>query len=92
MSWQDWGDVRHQSRGKKSDLFSHKNPNVKWTSGDATEVDSRAAAKNHRKAMEEQRKVEALARRKADIKAKQEKEKWEKKQAKKAAKKAARKP
>jgi len=87
MGWMDFDDVRKQSRGKKSDLFSHKNPNVKWTYGEALVVDVRKAERNHRKAMEAQRKAEELARRKADQKAKIEKEKRDKKEAEKLRKK-----
>lgn len=88
MSWQDWGDIRQESRGKKDDLFSHKNRKVTWTSGEAAAVDSKVAERNHRKAMEAQRKAEELARKKEDLKAKREQEEWKKKQEKKDRKKA----
>jgi len=87
MSWMDFDDVRKQSRGKRTDLFSHKNPNTRWASGEATALDTKRAAINHRKAMEAQRKAEELARKKADQKARIEKEKRDKKEAEKLRKK-----
>jgi hypothetical protein len=87
MSWMDFDDIRKVSRGKKSDLFSHKNPNVTWTYEEALLVDTKRAERNHRKAMEAQRKAEELARKKADQKARIEKEKRDKKEAEKQRKK-----
>jgi len=89
MGWWDFDDVHKQSHGKKSDLFSHKNPNTRWASGEATAIDTKKAAINHRKAMEAQKKAEELARKKADAKAKAEKEKRDKKEAEKLRKKLA---
>ena len=94
MSWQDWGDVRHQSRGKKSDLFNEKNKNVRWTSGEAAASDARRVTKAQQKAWEAQQRKKAEAkkkederqRRKAEAYRRKEEEKRRKKEEKKARK------
>lgn len=84
MSWMDAGDIRHERRKKE------KEKGKGWIDGDQVATDARIAAKNHKKAMEEQRKAEELARWKANAKARREQEKWQKKQDEKARKKDAR--
>jgi hypothetical protein len=56
MGWMDFDDPKKIARGKKSDMFNKKNPNTKWSSGDAVAMDSAKAKRNHAKAMEDQRK------------------------------------
>ena len=91
MSWQDWGDVRREGRGKKDDLFNPKNKNVKWISGDAaaadvrqaTKAQKRAWAEQQRKQAEAQRKEDERQRRKAEARRLKEEEKRRKKEARK---------